>query len=203
MEHESGSDMPGPDPDHLAEWQARADAGDRNAAGRVGELLARRGDLEGALRVWAQAYGDSSSTTQRLAELKAELGDLQGAVSTWEFSDVVWQNPAGLRAEHLATLDREDYLEATADDPEDWAFMEAEQLTLLLALQGDEAATASLRARAHPGTTAAMQLAKVLAERGDDASIAELRARAEAGDRVAARFLAELPIAQDGNEDTA
>ena len=201
MEQRSGSENPGPD--HLAEWQARADAGDRNAAGRVGELLARRGDLEGALRVWAQAYGDSSWTTWRLAELKAELGDLQGAVSTWQFSDVVWQNPVGLRAEHLATLDPEDYLQETTDDPEDWAFMEGEQLTLLLALQGDEAATADLRARARPGTTAAMQLAKVLAERGDEASIAELRARAEAGDRVAAKWLAKLPIAQDGNEDTA
>lgn len=41
------------DPDQeIAELRARADAGDRNAAGRLGELLAERGDREGAVRVW-------------------------------------------------------------------------------------------------------------------------------------------------------
>jgi hypothetical protein len=144
----------------IAESAARADAGDRNAAGRLGELLAKRGDLEGAVRVWAQAYGGDSPTTRRLAELRAERGDLEGAVHAWEFSDVVWQNPAGLRAEFLSTLSPEDYLEATADDPEDWAFMETEKL------------------------------ARLLAERGDEAAIAELRARADAGDPAAARRLA-------------
>jgi len=87
-----------PDPDQIAELQARADAGDRNAAGRRGELLAGRGDPEGAVRVWAQAYGDDSPTTRRLGELLAERGALEGAVRAWQFSDVVWQNPAGLHA---------------------------------------------------------------------------------------------------------
>jgi len=123
--------------------------------------------------VWAQAYGHSSSTTRRIAELLAERGDLEGAVSTWEFCDEVWQNPAGLRSEYLSTLSPEDYLQETTDDPEDWAFMEAEKLTLLLAEQGDEAATA------------------------------DLRSRAEGGDGVAARWLAQLPIKPDGSEDTA
>jgi hypothetical protein len=114
-----------PDPDQIAELRARADAGDRDAGGRLGELLAGRGDLEGALRVWAQAYGDTSSTTRRLAELLAEQGDLAGAVRAWQFSDVVWQNPAGFRAEYLSTLSPEDYLQETTHDPEDWGFMEA------------------------------------------------------------------------------
>jgi hypothetical protein len=126
-----------PDPDQIAELQARADAGDRNAAGRLGELLAGRGDPEGAVRVWAHAYGDASPTTRRLAELLAEQGDLEGAARAWRFSDVVWQNPAGLHAEFLSTLSPEDYLQETTDDPEDWAFTEAEQLARLLAERDD------------------------------------------------------------------
>jgi hypothetical protein len=149
-----------PDPDEIAGLRARADAGDRNAAGRLGELLAGRGDREGALRVWAQAYGDRRGTTRRIAELLAEQGDLDGAVQAWKFSDVVWQNPEGLHEEYLSTLSPEDYLQETTDDPEDWAFMEAEELL------------------------------RLLARRGDVAAIAELRARAEAGDRAAANWLA-------------
>jgi hypothetical protein len=74
-----------PDPDQIAELQARADAGDRNAAGRLGELLAGRGDPEGAVRVWAQAYGDASPTTRWLAELLAEheVPGSGGRSGTW------------------------------------------------------------------------------------------------------------------------
>jgi hypothetical protein len=139
----------------IAELQARADASDGNAAGRLGELLAGRGDLEGALRVWAQAYGHGSATTRRLGELLAERGDLEGAVRAWQFSDVVWQNPAGLHAEFLSALSPEEYLQETTDDPEDWAFMETEKLARLLAERGDEAAIAELRARADAGDPAA------------------------------------------------
>ncbi len=130
VEHQSGNGRP--DPDQIAELRARAEAGDRNAAGLLGELLAARGDPEGAVRVWAQAYGDASPTTRRLAELLAEQGDLEGAARAWRFSDAVWQNPDGLRAEYLSTLSPEDYRQQTTDDPEDWAFMEAEQLASLL-----------------------------------------------------------------------
>jgi hypothetical protein len=158
VEHRSGSDTP--DPDEIAQLQARADAGDGNAAGRLGELLAGRGDREGALRVWTRAYGDRPGATRRLAELLAEQGDLDSAVQAWKFSDVVWQNPEGLREEYLNTLSPEDYLQETTDDPEDWAFMQAEELV------------------------------RLLAQRGDVAAIAELRARAEAGDPVAAKWLA-------------
>ncbi|MFD5624852.1 hypothetical protein [Streptomyces sp. NPDC127072] len=120
----------------------------------MGELLAKAGDLEGALRLWARTYGDDSPTTKRLAELFAGDGDLAGAVRVWQFSDVVWQNPAGLQAEYLDTLDALDRLECE-DDPEDWAFMEAEELAELLAQRGDEAALTELRARADAGDTAA------------------------------------------------
>ncbi|MGW0825950.1 hypothetical protein [Streptomyces sp. NPDC002845] len=125
-------------------------------------MLARHGDREGALRLWARTYGDDSPTTRRLAELLAERGDLAGAVEVWTFSDPVRQNPAGFHAEYLDTLDICERL--NEDDPEDWAFMEKEQL------------------------------ASLLAERGDEAAIAELRARADAGDPAAAKRLAQLDI---------
>jgi hypothetical protein len=189
VEHRSGSGIPDLD-QQISEWRARADTGDRNAAGRLGELLARRGDLESAVRMWAHAYGDGSATTRRLGELLAERGDLEGAVLVWQFSDVVWQNPAGLHQEYLHTLSPEDYLQETTDEPEDWAFMQTEQLARLLAERGDEAAIAELRARAHPGDPFAEQLARLLAERGDEAAIVELRARADVGDPAAAKRLA-------------
>jgi hypothetical protein len=160
MEHRSGSGVP--DPNEIAELRARADAGDQNAAGRLGELLAASGDREGALQVWARAYGDFSPATKRLAELKAEDGDLEGALRTWTFSDAVWQNPAGLRQEYLNTLDDDDRALEDAYEPEDWAFMENEQLARLLAERGDEAAIAELQARADAGNpAAATQLAKL------------------------------------------
>lgn len=152
----------GTNQDRIAELRARAEAGDRNAAGRLGELLAKGGDREGALRLWARTYGDDSPTTRRLAELLVERGELARAVEVWTFSDVVWQNPAGLHAEYLNTLDAGDRMECE-DDPEDWAFMEAEQLARMLAEQGDEAALAELRARADAGDPAA---AKRLAQLG-------------------------------------
>ncbi|MDQ1051010.1 hypothetical protein [Streptomyces sp. V4I2] len=159
MENRSGGSVPNQVP--IAELRARADAGDRNAAGRLGQLLAKHGDAEGALRLWARTYGDDAPTTRRLAELLAERGDVAGAVKVWTFSDAVWQNPASLHAEYLDALDACERLECE-DDPEDWAFMEAEEL------------------------------AKVLAERGDAAAIAELQDRADAGDPAAAKRLAQL-----------
>lgn len=188
MERQSGNGKPGPD--EIAEWQARADAGDRDAAGRLGELLHRRGDLEGALRVWAQAYGRSSPATQRIAELLAERGELERAAQAWKSSDEVWQNPAGFHQEHLDGLSPEDFLEQTSDDPEDWAYTETQRLARMLAERGDEAAMDELRARALPGDPYATELARVLAERGDAVSLAELRGRADAGDPAAAKRLA-------------
>jgi hypothetical protein len=152
MDDQSGSGVP--NPEQITELRVRANAGDLDAAGRLGELLVGQGDLKGALGVWAQAYGDGSPTTMRLAELLAEHGDLAGAVRVWQFSDVVWQNPAGSHASWLKALPDEDRLECE-DDPEDWAFIEAEQLARLLAERGDAAAIAELRARADAGDSAA------------------------------------------------
>ena len=135
MEHRSGSSAL--DPDQVAELLARADAGDRDAPGRLGELLAGRGDLEGAVRVWAQAYGDDSPTTRRIAELLAGRGDLEGAVRAWQFSDAVRQNPECGHARFLSTLTRDEYLEWD-DEPEEWGFIAAEQLARLLAERRDE-----------------------------------------------------------------
>ncbi|QFZ21011.1 hypothetical protein [Saccharothrix syringae] len=141
-------------PEQVAELRARAGAGNRNAAGRLGEVLAGRGDLDGALRVWAEAYGDESPTTKRLAEVLAEQGDLGEAVNAWRFSDVVWQNPEGGRQAWMDALPADERAD-WQDDPEDWGFMEAERLARLLAERGDAAAVAELRARAEAGDAAA------------------------------------------------
>jgi hypothetical protein len=170
VEHLPGSGLP--DPDQIAKWQARAEAGDRNAAGRLGELLAERGDLEAAVRVWAQAYGDDEPTTRRLGELLAERGDLEGAVGAWRISGAVWENPASLHAEFLSGLSPDEFL--LWDDPEDWCFT----------------------------GIAEERLAGLLAERGDEAAIAELRARADAGDPAAVKRLAELPTALPAMTET-
>ncbi|HEY3868741.1 MAG TPA: hypothetical protein VGM10_10340 [Actinocrinis sp.] len=153
MEHPSGGDVP--IAEQIAQLRVRADAGERDAAGLLGELLAREGDLEGAIQVWTDAYGDESWTTKELAELLAQDGDLIGAVRTWEVCDSVWQNPIGLHAQHLSTLTDEERLEE--DDPEDWAFTEWQRLTRLLAERGDEAAAEQLREWHKPagGSTAA------------------------------------------------
>lgn len=135
-----------------------------NEAGRRGELLAERGDREGALRTWAEAYGDRAPTTKRLAEVLAENGDLDGAVAAWTSSDAVRGNPLGRHQAYVRSLPEEDRWEAADDGigPEGWGFWEQEQL------------------------------ARLLAEREDDAAAAELRARAAAGDEPARRELAKL-----------
>lgn len=165
MERRSGNDVP--DLDEIAQLRARADAGDRNAAGRLGELLAKHGDPEGALRVWAEACGATSSATRRLAELLVQEGDLEKAVSTWQVSDEVWQNPAGLRQEYLSTLNDEDRAQEEYCDPEDWTFIESQQLTLTLARRGDMAAIAKLQAQADAGFSEAATQLRWLAEEAD------------------------------------
>jgi hypothetical protein len=154
VEQQSGDGMP--DSDEIAELRSRAGRGDRNAAGRLGQLLARAGDLEGALRVWADGCGDTSPTAKRLAELLTEKGDLTRAVEVWTFTDAVYNNPEGLQAEFLSTLDdldRAEYYDTMG--PEGWESLELEQLAGLLAERGDEASMAELRARAAAGEPAA------------------------------------------------
>jgi hypothetical protein len=139
---------------------------ERNEAGRRGELLAESGDLEGALRTWAEAYGEIAPTTKRLAELYAESGDLKRAVSTWTSSDALWGNPLGRHQMYRNSLSAEALLEDNDDDgtgDEGWGFMEAEALARLLFERGDEAAMAELRAMAAHGDYHAR---KVLGELG-------------------------------------
>jgi hypothetical protein len=74
MEHRSSGDVSRAE--QITQLRARVDAGERDAAGPLGELLARRGDQQGAIQVWADAYGDGSPRTKRLAESLVQAGDL-------------------------------------------------------------------------------------------------------------------------------
>ncbi|MBW8483244.1 hypothetical protein [Actinomadura parmotrematis] len=139
-----------PDFEEIPGLRVRAEAGDRDAAGRLAELLARRGDAEEALDVWARAYGDREPAAKRLAGLHVQDGDLAGAVSVWMFSDSMWYNPAGLRAEAMRRLTPEEQMEED-DGPEDWAYIQAEALIVKLARRGDETSIAELRAMAEAG----------------------------------------------------
>ena len=61
-------------------YRHAADAGDGDAAGRLAELLAERGDLDGAEQILrARADAGDGDAAWRLAELLAERGDLDGA----------------------------------------------------------------------------------------------------------------------------
>jgi hypothetical protein len=85
---------------------------------------------------------------------------MKGAVQAWEVGDAVRHNPAGLHHEYLSTLSPEEFAEQD-DEPEDWAFIEGERLTVMLARQGDKTVIARVRARAaadHPS------MAKLLSE---------------------------------------
>lgn len=66
---------------------------------------------------------------------------------------MVWQDPAGLHAEFLDTPDPGEHLDAE-DDPEYWAFTEAEERARSPAGQGGGFAIAELRARGGVGDPA-------------------------------------------------
>jgi hypothetical protein len=60
--------------------RARADAGDEHAARPLAELLARRGDLDGAAQILrARADAGDGDAAGWLARLLADRGDLDGA----------------------------------------------------------------------------------------------------------------------------
>ena len=170
-------------------YRHAADAGDEDAAGRLAELLAERGDLDGELRARADA-GDGHAAW-RLAELLAERGDLDGLRARADAGD---GHAARRLAELLAERGDLDGLRARADAGDEDA---AGRLAELLAERGD---LDGLRARADAGDGhAAGRLAGLLAERGD---LDGLRARADAGDGDAAWRLAEL-LAERGDLDEA
>ena len=83
--------------------RARADAGDGDAAGRLAELLAERGDLDG-LRARADA-GDGDAAS-RLAGLLAERGDLDGAIQILRARADAGDGDAGRLAELLTQQGR-------------------------------------------------------------------------------------------------
>jgi hypothetical protein len=77
--------------------------------------------------------GSSTPNPDEIAgvQAQADAGDLDGAVRTWQFSDPVYCNPRGLHTEYLSTLPFEERLDGY--DPEEWGFIQAEELARLLA----------------------------------------------------------------------
>ena len=145
MEHRSGGgDLS--TAEQIEHLRARLRAGDREAAGPLGELLAGQGDRQGAIEVWGGAYGEAEPLTRRLAELLVREGDLERAVSAWLVSHSVWSNPAGRYRRYLATLSDEDRREHEYDEPEETAGTQTAVLVELLAGHGEEAVVAQLRA---------------------------------------------------------
>jgi len=129
----------------IAQTRARLEAGEHDAAGPLGELLARSGDRQGAIQVWGDAYGQESPSRKRLAELLAREGRLDLAVSVWEESLQVWHNPISLYSQHLARMSDEERTEALWDEPEEMAGTLVARLGLLFDQQGEEAVIAQLR----------------------------------------------------------
>jgi thioredoxin-like negative regulator of GroEL len=179
-------------------YRYAADTGDRYAARELADLLAERGDLDGAaqvLRALADA-GDGYGII-RLADLLKERGDLDEAAQVLrDQADAGNDYAALLLAELLkerGDLDEAvQVLRAPADAGTDYA---ARGLADMLAGRGDlDEAVQVLRAPAHAGDlSAALQLADLLVERGDlDGAVQVLRARADAGDWPAAGRLADL-----------
>ena len=175
---------------------ARTDAGDGYAAWRLARLLEERGDLDG-LRARADA-GDADAA-ERLARLLAGRGDLEGLRARADAgdADAVWQ-----LARLLAGRGDLDGLRAQADAGDDSA---ARRLADLLEERGDlDGAEQILRVRADAGDGyAAGRLARLLEERGELGGAEQiLRGRAGAGDGVAAEGLADL-LAGRGDLDGA
>jgi len=114
--------------DHLDELQARADAGDVNAAARLADLLAEQGDIAG-LRARAKA-DNGESASYRLADLLIEQGKIEELRDRADEGD----DPAAHRLAALfAGQGRLDELRARADVDDFWA---AERLTFLLSRDG-------------------------------------------------------------------
>jgi len=172
--------------------RSRADAGDSPASNRLNEILAERGDLDG-LRARADA-GDSRALNF-LIKLMAERGDLEGLRARADAGDSTAANRLdGLLAERGDLQG----LRTRADGGDPHAL---HLLVNLLTGHGEPgAAIEILRQFAQAGDGyAAIRLARILAEQGD---LSELRARAKVGDIVATRLLARL-LAERGELDEA
>ena len=175
-----------------ADLRARADAGDRSAAWRLAELLAERGDLDGAAQICAPGPTPATEdAAQRLAEL------LAGSAATWTGCapgpTPATGTPPGRLAELLAERGDLDGLRARADAGDEsaagsWPICWPSAATWTGCAPGPTPAT----------SYAAWRLAELLAERGD---LDGLRARADAGDRDAASQLADLLVRQGRGEE--
>ena len=179
-------------------YRHAVDNGSEDAAVQLADLLAERGDFDGAvevLRAPADADAGDPSAAVQLADLLAERGDLDGLRARADAGDPhAAGRLAGLLAERGDFDGAVEVLRAPADAGDPSA---AVQLADLLAERGD---LDGLRARADAGDEdAAVQLADLLAERGD---LDGLRARADAGDPHAAVRLAGL-LAERGDLDGA
>lgn len=133
--------------DEIAQLRARVEAGDRDAPGPLGELLAGQGDLQGAIAVWDAAYGDEERLTKRLADLLVREGEVKDAVGVWEASYAVWTNPISLYRQGLAAMPADQRREFESDEPEEMAGTWTARLLELLVQQGEEAVVAHLRRR--------------------------------------------------------
>jgi hypothetical protein len=181
-------------------YQHATDAGDRFAATRLADLLAKRGDLDDAeqtLRGPADA-GDRYAA-EKLADLLAKRGDLDQAEQILRDLDSDGYFFAGSNLDGLLYRRGDlDGLRARASAGDRYA---AEKLADLLAERDD---LDGLRARADAGDTyAAIKRAGLMAKRGEpDHAEQILRGLADAGDRTAAEQLAEL-LYERGNLDGA
>ena len=169
-------------------YRRAADADDEFAAVQLADLLAKRGDLDGAVQMLRAPadHGDPDAVT-RLAELLVRRGDLDELRARADRGD---QPAARGLARLLAERGDLDELRVRADRGDQAA---AARLGWLLVELGDlDGAVQMLRAPADRGDRyAAERLAELLAERGD---LDELRVRADRGDQAAATRLADLLI---------
>jgi hypothetical protein len=175
-------------------YRHAADAGDTDAALMLADLLAMRGDLDGAVQILLpQAQAGDKMAVLGLANLLGRRGDLDEAAqilraqaeagdedATWRLADLLAGrgDPAGA-AQILRPL-----AEAGQEDA-------ARRLTDLLAGRGDPD---ELRSLAEAGDQdAARRLTDLLAERGDlDGAAQMLRPLAATGDQAAFRRLFSL-----------
>ena len=182
-----------------------AGAGDGDAAWRLADLLAQRGDLDEAIQVLRGPAGaGNEEAAWRLANLLTDLlagqGDLDGlrARADADNKQAAWRL-AALLAQHGDLDEAEQILRARADVGDGYA---ARRLADLLAQRGDlDEAKQILRARIDSGDDdlADLQLADLLAQHGD---LDELRALADEGYGDATRRLAGL-LARRGDLDEA
>ncbi len=177
--------------------RARADAGDGAAARRLADLLAKRGDLDEAGQILRAAVdADDGAAALQLSGLLAEHGDLDELRARVDAGD--W--PASVRLADLLA-ERGD-LEEAKQILRIWAstdfagrWLAAMLLDELLGRCGD---VDELNTRADADDTWAVEvLADLLAERGD---MDELRARADVGDWAASTRLADLLAQRDDLE---